>query len=130
MSIANSWSLPKLMSIESVIPSSHLIFCCSLLLLPSIFSSVRVFSNESVLRNRWPKGWSFSFSNSPSNEYSGLMSFRIDWFDLLGDSQESSSIPQFKDINSLVLSFLYGPTVISIHDYWKNSSFDCTDLCW
>ena len=64
------------------------------------------------------------------DQYSGLMSFRIDWFDLLGDSQESSSIPQFKDINSLALSFLYGPTVISIHDYWKNSSFECTDLCW
>ena len=73
----------KLMSIQSVIPSSHLILCCPLLLLPSIFPSIRVFSNESVLRIRWPKYWSFSFSISPSNEHSGLISFRIDWFDLL-----------------------------------------------
>ena len=83
LSIANSWSLLKLMSIESVIPSNHLILCCPLLLMPSIFPSIRVFSNESVLRIRWPKYWSFSFSISPSNEYSGLISFRIDWLDLL-----------------------------------------------
>ena len=83
MSIANSWSLPKLMSIESVMPSSHLIFCCSLLLPPSIFPSIRVFSNESVLCIRWPKYWSFSFSISPSSEYSGPTSFRMDWLDLL-----------------------------------------------
>ena len=79
----NSQSLPKLMSIESVMPSNHLILCCPLLLLPSIFPSIRVFPNESVLRIRWPKFWSFSFSISPSNEYSGLISFRTDWFDLL-----------------------------------------------
>ena len=79
----NSWSLPKLMSIESVMPSNHLILCPPLLLLPSIFPSIRVFSNESVLCIRWPKYWSFSFSISPSNEYSGLISFRIDCFDLL-----------------------------------------------
>ena len=78
----NSWSLPKLMSIESVMPSSHLILCCPLLL-PSIFPIIRVFSNESTLLNRWPKYWSFSFNISPSNEHSGLISFRIDWFDLL-----------------------------------------------
>ena len=83
LSIANSWSLLKLMSIESVIPSNHLILCCPLLLMPSIFPSIRVFSNESVLRIRWPKYWSFGFSISPSNEYSGLISFRIDWLDLL-----------------------------------------------
>ena len=83
LSIANSWSLLKLMSIESVILSNHLILCCPLLLMPSIFPSIRVFSNESVLRIRWPKYWSFSFSISPSNEYSGLISFRIDWLDLL-----------------------------------------------
>ena len=82
LSIANSWSLLKLMSIESVMPSNHLILC-PLFLLPSIFSSIRVFSNESVLHIRWPKYWSFSFSNNPSNEYSGLLSFRIDWLDLL-----------------------------------------------
>ena len=82
LSITNSWSLLKLMSIKSVIPSNHLILGCPLLLLPSIFPSIRVFSNESVLHIRWPKYWSFSFSISPSNEYSGLISFRIDWFDL------------------------------------------------
>ena len=82
LSIANSWSLLKLMSIESVMPSNHLILCCPLLLPPSIFPSIRVFSKESVLHIRWPKYWSFSFSISPSNEYSGLISFRIDWLDL------------------------------------------------
>ena len=81
-------------------------------LLPSIFPSIRVFSNESVLCIRWPKYWSFSFSISPSNEYSGLISFRIDQFDLLSETQESSPAPQFKSINSLALSFLYGPTHI------------------
>ena len=82
LSIANSWSLFKLMSIESVMPSSHLILCHPLLLLHSIFTIIRVFSNESVLPIRWPKYWSFSFSISPSNEYSGLISFRMNWFDL------------------------------------------------
>ena len=81
--ITNSWSLLKLMSIETVMPSNHLILCHPLLLLPSIFPSIRVFSNESVLHIRWPKYWSFSFSISPSNEYSGLISFRMDWLDLL-----------------------------------------------
>ena len=83
VSITNSWSLLKLMSIESVMPSSHLILCHPLLLPPSIFPSIRVFSNELVLRTKWPKYWSFSFSISPSNEYSGLISFRIGWLDLL-----------------------------------------------
>ena len=83
LSITNSQSLLKLMSIESVMPSNHLILCCPPLLLPSIFPCIRVFSNESVLHIGWPKYWSFSFSISPSNEYSGLISFRIDWFDLL-----------------------------------------------
>ena len=82
-SITNSWSLPKLMSIESVMPSNHLILCCPLLLLPSIFPSIRVFSNESSFHIRWPKYWSFSFSISPCNEHSGLISFRMDWLDLL-----------------------------------------------
>ena len=81
--ITNSQSLLKLMTIESVIPSNHLILCCHLLLLPSVFPSIRVFSSESALWIRWPKYWSFNFSISPSNEYSGLISFRIDWFDLL-----------------------------------------------
>ena len=83
LSITNSRSLPKLTSIESVIPSNHLILCCPLLLPPSIFPSIRVFSNESALRMRWPKHWSVSFNISPSNEYSGLISFRMDWLDLL-----------------------------------------------
>ena len=83
LSFTNSQSLLKLMSIESVMPSNHLILCRPLLLLPSIFLSIRVFSNKSVLCIRWPKDWSFSFSISPSNDYSGLISFRIDWFDLL-----------------------------------------------
>ena len=83
LSIANTWSLPKLMSIESEMPSSHLILCCPLLLLPLIFPSIRFFSNESALCITWPKYWSFSFSISPSNDYSGLISFRIDWFDFL-----------------------------------------------
>ena len=127
--------ISKLMSIkqvmpsnqEPVMPSNHLILCHPLLLLPSIFPSIRVFSNKLVLPIRWPKYWSFSFSISPSNEYSGLISFRIDQFDLLAihprDSQESSPAPQFKSINSLALSFLYGPTFTSIHDYQKNHIF-------
>jgi len=88
------------MSTESVMPSSHLLLCCCLLLLPSIFPSIRIFSNESALCIRWPKHWSFSFSSSPSNEYSGLISFRIDWFASPRDSQESSPVPQFKSIDS------------------------------
>ena len=83
VSIKNSWSLPKLMSIEPLMPYNHLILCHPLLLSPSIFPSIRVFSNESVLHMRWPKYWSFSFNISPSNEYSGLISFRMDWLDLL-----------------------------------------------
>ena len=127
LSIANSWSLLKLMSIKSVMPSNHLILCCSFLLLLSIISSIRVFSNESVIHIRWPEYWSFSFSISPSNGYSRLISFRIDWFDLVcspRDSRESSLTPQFKSTKSLALSFLYSPTLTSIHDYWKNHSFD------
>ena len=123
LSITNSHSLLKLMSIESVMPSNHLILCRPLPLLPSIFPSIGVFSNESALHIRWPKCWSFSFSISPSNEYSRLISFRMDWLDLLA-VQESSPIPQFKSINSSALSFRYSPTLTSIHDYWKNHSFD------
>ena len=91
-----------------------------------IFPSIRVFSNESVLHRWWPKYWSFSFSISPSNEHSGLSSFRMDWLDLLEvqRTQESSLTLQFKSINSSVLNFLYSPTLTSIHDYWKNHSFD------
>ena len=127
LSITNSQNSLKLMSIESVMLSNHLIFCLPLLLLPSIFPSIRVFSNESALRIRWQNYWSFRFNISPSNEYSGLISFRMYWFDLLaihGFLKSLLPIPQFKSINSLVLSFLYSSTLISIHDYWKNHSFD------
>ena len=125
LSIIISRGLLKLMSIESVMPSNHLIFCYPLLL-PSIFPIIRVFSSESVLHIRWPKYWSFSFNISPSNEYLGLISFRIDWLDLLavqGTLQESPSTPQSKSINSSTLSFLYSPMLIFIHDYWENHSF-------
>ena len=135
LSITNSLSLLKLILIKSVMPSNHLFLCRPLLLPPSIFPSIKVFTNESVLRIRWPKYWSFSFNISPSNEYSGLISFRIDWLDLLaiqGDSnlgipiqsQESSPAPQFKIINSLVLSFLYSQTLTLMLDYWKKHSLD------
>ena len=105
--ITNSRSLLKLMSIELVMPSNHLIPCYPLLLLPSIFPNIRIFSNKSALSIRWPKYWGFSFSISPSNEHSGLIFLRTDWSDLLAprDSQESSPTPQFKSITSSVLSF-------------------------
>ena len=124
LSFTNSWSLPKPMPIKSVMPSKHLILCRPLLP-PSIFPSIRVFSSEPVLHIRLPKYWNFSFSISPSSEYSGLISFRMDWLDLLAvqgtlkSLQHHSSKHQF-----LVLSFPYGPTLTSIHDYWKNHSFD------
>ena len=126
LSITNSRSLLKLMSFESVMPSNHLILCRPLLLLPSIFPSIRVFSNESVLCIRWPKYWSFSLSISPSSEYSGLISFRMDWLDLLAvqGTQESSPTSQFKSINSSVLSLLHSPILTSIHDHRKNHSLD------
>ena len=124
LSITSSQSLLKFMSNESVMPSNHLILCCPLLLLPSIFPSIRVFI-------RWPKYWSFSFSISPSNKYSGLISFRMDWLDLLAVQgtlknrlHQESPTPQLNSIDSSVLSFLYGPTLTSIHDYWKNNGFD------
>jgi len=120
LSTTNFWRLLKLMSIESVMPSNQLILYHPLLRPPSIFPSIRVFSNESVLCIRWPEYWSFSFSISPSNEYSGLISFKMG---LVGSPcsprnfQKSSPTPQFKSINSSVLSFLYSPTLTSIHDY-------------
>ena len=125
LSITNSRSLLILMFMKSVIPSKHLILCHPLLLLPSIFPSIRVFSSESVLWFRWPKYWSFSFSSSPSYEYSGLISFMMVWSPCSPrDSQESSPTPQCKSINSSVLSFLYGPNLTSMHCYWKKHSFD------
>ena len=114
------------MSIESVLPSNHLIRYRPLLLLPSIFPSIGVFSNESALCIKWPKYWSFSFNIRPSNEHPGLI-FRMILGLIFGspcsprDSQDSSPTPQFKSINSSVLSFLFSPTLTSIHDYWKTS---------
>ena len=118
--------LLKLMSIESVMPSNHLILCHPLLL-PSVFLSIRVFSNESVLRIRWPKDWSFVFNISPSNEHSGLISFRMDWLDLLAVQGTLKGLLQHhssKASKSSVLSFLHCPTLTSIHDHWKNHSLD------
>ena len=132
LSITNSRSLLELMSIESVMPSSHLFLCHPLLLLPPISPSIRVFSNESTLRMRWPKDRSFSFSISPSNEHPGLISFRMDWLDLLAVQGTLKSLlqHQFKSINSSALSFPHSPTLTSIHDHWKNHSLDQMDLCW
>ena len=130
LSFTISRSLLKLMSIESMMPSNHLILCCPLLLLPSIFPSIRVFSNESVLCIRWPKYWNFNFSLSPSNAYPVLISFKIDWFDLAVQETLKSllqhqnfskfcslKLQQFETISSSVLSLLYGPTLTCIHDY-------------
>ena len=103
LSITNTWSLLKLIPNESVMPSIHLILCHPLLLLPSIFPSIRVFSNESVLRIRWPKYWSFSFNISPSNEYSGLISFRIDWLDLLAVQGTLKSLLQYHSSKATIL---------------------------
>ena len=120
LSTTSSQSLPKLMPIESAMPSNHLILCRPLVLLPSIFPSIRVFSNESTLVIRWPKYWSFSFNISLSNEHPGLISLRwTSWISCSPrESQESSPASQFKSVNSL-LSFLYGPILTSMHDYWK-----------
>ena len=129
LSFTVSRSLLKLMFTESVMLSNYLILCNPLLLLPSIFPSIRVFSNALALCIRWPKCWSFTIG--PSNEHSELISFRIDWFDLLEvqGTPKSSPTPQLKGINSKSLRLVYGPTLTSIHDYWKNHSFDFIDLC-
>ena len=120
-------SLLKLMSIKSVMPSNHLILCHPLLLLPLILPSIRVFSNELTLLIRWPRYWSFSLSISPSNEYSGLISFRIDWFDLLAVHGTLRSLLQHHGLKASILqhsAFFYCPALTSVHDYWKNHSFD------
>ena len=130
LSITNSWSFLKLMSIESVMPSNHIVLCHLLLLPHSILPSIRIFSKESFLHIRWPVYWSFSFIISPSNEYSGLISFMI------GISLQSKRLSRVfsnttvQKYHSSALSFLYSPTLTSIHDYWKNHSFDKMDLCW
>ena len=118
LSIINFQSLLKLMSIESVMPSNHVILCCPLLLLPSIFPSIRVFSNESVLRIRWPKYWSFSFSISSSNEFSGLTSFRMDWFDVLAVQETLKSLLQHHSSKASVLRCsAYFIVQLSIHTW-------------
>ena len=133
LSITSSGNILKLMSIESVIPSNHLILCHPLLLLPSIFPNIRVFSNESVLHFRWSKYWNFSFNIIPSNEHSGLIFFRMDQLDLLAVQGTLKSLLQHhssETINSFASSFLYSPTLISIHDYWRKHSLDQIDICW
>ena len=119
------------MSIESVLPSSNLILCHPLLLLPSMFPSIRVFSNEPALCIRWSKYCSFSLS--PSNEYSGFISHRTDWFDLLAVQGTLKNLLQHYSLKASILqhsSLLYGPTLTFIHDYWKSHSFDYMHLCW
>ena len=127
LSITNSWSLLKLMSIALVMPSNHLILCHHLLLLPSIFPSLSVFSNESVFLIRWPKYWSFSFNVSPSHEHPGLICFRMDCLDLLAVQGTLKSILQHHTSKASTLrhsAFFIVPTLTSIHDYWKNHRFD------
>ena len=127
--------LPELtlnLHIESVRPNNHLILCHPLLLLPSIFLSIRVFSSESALCIRWPKYWSFSFSISPTNEYSGLISFRIDWFDLLSVQGCLKSLLQHHSLKASIFwcsPFFMVQLSHPIHDYWKNHSFDYMDFC-
>ena len=130
--------LLKLMFIVSVMPSNHLILCRPLLLLPSIFPSIRVFDNELALCIRWSKNWSFSFSISPYSEYSGLISFRIDWFDLLAVQGILKSLLQHQSSKESILWLLaFFMVQLShdswskyVHDYWENHSFDWMDLCW
>ena len=126
LSITNSWSSPKLMSIESVMPSRYLILCRPLLLLPPIPPSIRVFSNESTLRMRWPKNWSFSFSIIPSKEIAGLISFRMDWLDLLAVQGTLKSLLQHHSSKASILrcSAFFTVQLTSIHDHWKNYSLD------
>jgi len=120
-SVHHLLELAQIQSIESVVFSNHLILYFPILLLASIFPSIWVFSSELALRIKWPKYWSFSFSISPSNKYSGLISFWIDWFDLLAVQGTLVFLKtQFKSISSLACSLLYGPTLVSVRNYWKN----------
>ena len=126
LSLTVSRSLPKM-------PSNHLILCCPLFLQSSIFPSIRVFSNESAVYIKWPNCWSFHFSISPSSEYSGLISLRIDWLDFLAVEGTLESLLQhhnFESTKSSVLYFLYGPALTTICYYWKDHSLDCMELCW
>ena len=130
LSITSSQSLLRLMSIKSVMPSSHLILCRPLLLLPPIPPSIRVFSNESTLRMRWPKYWSFNFSISPSNEYPGLISFRMDWWDLLAVQGTLNSLLQHHSSKASIFWHSTFFTVQLSHDHWKNHRHDQMDLYW
>ena len=133
-SITNSQSLFKLMSIESVMSSNPLILCCPLLLPPSVFFSIMIFSNEPVPHIRWPKYWDFSFSISPSNEFSGLISIKMHWLHLLAVQRTLKSLLQHHSSKASILRrsafFIYSSTLTSILEYWKNHSFDQMDLCW
>ena len=131
LSFTISQSLLKLMAIESVMTANHLIICRPLLLLPSVFPSIRVFSNDLALCIRWPKYWSSSFSISPSNEYSRLISFRIHWFDLLAVQGTLKSLLQHHSSKASMLqhSAFFIVQLSHPHDYWKNHSFDQRDLC-
>ena len=133
LSIRNSGSFLKLMSSELLMPSNHFILCLPLLLLPSIFSIIKVFSNASPLHTRWLKYWSFHFNISPSSEHSGLISFRTDWLDLLAVQGTLKSLLQCHSSKASILQalrFLYSPNLTFIHDYWKNYSLDWMDLHW
>ena len=130
LSNTDSWSLLKLISIESLMPSSHLILCCPPLLLPSIFPSIRVFSNESALCIRWPKYWSFSFNISPSSEHSGLVYFRMDWLDLLAFQGTLKSLLQHHSSKPSILwcSAFFIVQLTSIHDYWNVTALNSHSL--
>ena len=130
LSITNSWILLKLISTKSVMPSNHLILCRPLLLPPSIFPRIRVFSNKSALLIRWPKYWNFNISISPSNEHPGLISFRMDWLDLLA-VQGTKSLLQHHSSKASIRQHsvpFYNPVHTFICDYWKNHSFDWMDI--
>ena len=134
LSFTISWSLLKLMSIKPAMLTRHGILCSPLLLLSSIFPSIRGFSDESALHIRWPKCWTFSFifSINSSTEYSGLKTFRIDWFDLFAVKWSLKSLLQHHNSKASILSFsafFMGPTLTSVHDHWKKYSFDYIDLC-
>ena len=133
LSITNSWNLPKLMSIELIMPSNHLILCRPLLLLPSIFPSARVFSNESALHIRWPKYWSFSFNISPSNEHPGLISLRMDWLDLLAVQGTLKTLLQHHSLTASILLHSAFFIVQLSHPYMttgKTIALSRWTLCW
>ena len=132
LSFTISWILLRLMSIESMMLSDPLIFCCPNFLLPSILPSIRVLSNKSTLHIRWPKYWSSSFSISPSNEYSGLISFKIDRLEFLAVQGTLKRLLQHHSLEALILwcSAFFMVQLTSVHTYWKNHSFDYMDLCW